>query len=139
MEWTKVIKAEQNVSIDEIANKLVEIWNKKDNDKEFDEKISGTLDYLKYFKDVYNLNITADDLDEAWDIAIDKRGIEEIDEDEQPLEINGMTFETKEDANNWLNEKLHEYGNTYHFSEEDNDILNKLIEKFGSTYFWDKY
>lgn len=138
MSWTKVIKAEQNVSIDEIANKLVEIWNKKDNDKEFDKEISSTLDYLKYFKDVYNLKITADDLDEAWDIAIDKRGIEEIDEDEQPLEINGMIFETVEDANNWLNEKLHEYGNTYHFPEEDNDILNKLIEKFGSTYFWDK-
>ncbi len=62
----------------------------------------------------------------------------EQDEEDQPLVINGITFETKEDANNWLNEKLHEYGNTYHFSEEDNDILNKLIEKFGNTYFWDK-
>ena len=49
-----------------------------------------------------------------------------------------MIFKTKEDANDWLNKKLHEYGNTYHFPEEDNDILNKLIEKFGSTYFWDK-
>lgn len=129
MSWTKVIKAEQNVSIDEIAQKLLEIWNK---DIMF---LSNTNDYLKYFKNKYNWNISKEDFDKAWDLASEQ---EQDDDEDQPLVINGMTFETKEDANNWLNEKLHEYGNTYHFPEEDNDILNKLIEKFGSTYFWDK-
>ena len=144
MKWTKVIKAEEKVPIDEIAKKIVENWV---NELRFKDNMQEELDF---FKSKYNWNISKDDYRKAWEIATpqiwelmkkvdhDKYEIGEDDEDKQPLEINGMIFETKEDANNWLNEKLREYGNTYHFPEEDNYILNKLIERFCSTYFWDK-
>ena len=41
-----------------------------------------------------------------------------------------------EDAVDWLEDKLSEYGNTRFFPSEDTDILDKLISKFGNPYFW---
>lgn len=52
------------------------------------------------------------------------------------LSFDGIQFYDKSDANDWLNQKISEYGNTYYFSSEDRNKLNKLIEKFGNTYFW---
>lgn len=47
-------------------------------------------------------------------------------------------IETKEDAYNWLQNKLREYGNTYHFNNEDRYKLDRLIDRFGNTYFWNR-
>lgn len=59
-------------------------------------------------------------------------------DDEDDIADTYDEIETKEDAYNWLQNKLREYGNTYHFNNEDRYKLDRLIDRFGNTYFWNR-
>lgn len=123
-----------NITAEDIGKAIKEIWA---NDE---LNIKTGEQYYDYFKDKYNWQYGKDFdkamFDNGWDIAIDSPDSEDNEDD--ILIIDGREFKDRYDANNWLNEKLNEYGNTYFFSPEDRATLNALIEKFGNTYFWNR-
>lgn len=77
-------------------------------------------------------NYSNEQFNDDWDDWLSFYDYDEV-EDNVEDEI-----ETKEDAYNWLQGKLAEYGNTYHFNNEDRYKLDRLIDRFGNTYFWNR-
>lgn len=107
---------------------LVEAINVVWDNPELAYKIRSTNDYRRYFKETYGWDdISTELFDNAWDLASS--------DVEDGVKI-GSTYYTLEDAVDWLEDKLSEYGNTRFFPSEDTDILDKLISKFGNPYFW---
>ena len=92
----------------------------------------STEQAMKWFesKGFDTTNYSNEQFNDDWD---DWLSFYDYDENETEYEI-----ETKEDAYNWLQDKLREYGNTYHFNNEDKYKLDRLIDRFGNTYFWNR-
>ena len=86
---------------------------------------------MNYFKSK-GIDVSYDDINSAWDMAVDSHDNDDV----TSVEIDGEIISNKEDAYDWLKSKIGEYGNTYHFPKEDLFALNKLISVFGNTYFW---
>lgn len=111
---------------------MIKFWN--------DPNVVGSLSTekaMRYWerKGFDTSNYTSEEFNRVWDLAqdeLDNNGyIDEEDDYEEEIE-------TKEDAYNWLQNKLREYGNTYHFNNEDRYKLDRLIDRFGNTYFWNR-
>lgn len=79
-------------------------------------------------------NYTNEQFNNDWD---DWLSFYDYDEEDDVIDTYDE-IETKEDAYNWLQDKLREYGNTYHFNNEDKYKLDRLIDRFGNTYFWNR-
>lgn len=79
-------------------------------------------------------NYSNEQFDDDWD---DWLSFYDYDEEDDVVDTYDE-IETKEDAYNWLEDKLREYGNTYHFNDEDKYKLDRLINRFGNTYFWNR-
>lgn len=57
---------------------------------------------------------------------------------EDYVEVSDGRINNREEAYDWLTNKIDEFGNTYSWDDDLKYDLNKLIKKFGNTYFWNK-
>ena len=116
--------------IKELAEIIVDIWDTV-------PESSGPYNYIDTIKNDYGFTkkFTIYDFEEAWDMAWHMSEDGHIEEDDDIVHIGGNAY-TREDAADWLQDKLNRYGNTYDFPDNDKAVLEALIDKFGSTYFW---
>ena len=81
--------------------------------------------------------ITNDDIDEAWDLQSEWWGKDSSRSTTIDVKLSdGQTISSKDEAYEWLQSNINEYGNTYFWDSQLKADLNRLIEKFGNTYFW---
>lgn len=112
-------------------DKLIDLMKQYWNELETNKEDTNSIKTQEWFKSK-GYDLSTAELDEIWDNAAG-----DFPQDEnKPLVIDGIEFNSKDDARQWLDERLKEKHNTYYFDSHDRNILNHLIEKFGNTYFW---